>query len=240
MKRILKSLIAVMMTAILLLSVSSCGKKEKETFDSKKSESAQKNEQDTEKEGDEVISDDSENNNSSPDSETEISDEKKAEQTIFAYVSAAKKLDFAEMDKYISDSNSLPILDAYRESYSKYSISDKRIKELCRARLGTYHFTPVAYKKSGNKVVVTVKLSRVNMESLANKWMETLGNNYPEYTSLTEEQMTPEVVDVLIQTMIDVLNTSEATVEEQKDFVVENKNGNWIINAKNEDFFPSN
>ena len=28
--------------------------------------------------------------------------------------------------------------------------------------------------------------------------------------------------------------------EEQKDFVVENKNGNWIINAKNEDFFPSN
>ena len=25
-----------------------------------------------------------------------------------------------------------------------------------------------------------------------------------------------------------------------KDFVVENKNGNWIINAKNEDFFPSN
>ena len=78
------------------------------------------------------------------------------------------------------------------------------------------------------------------MESLQNKWLETLGNEYPEYTNLTEEQMTSKTVDVLIQVMIDVLKNAETSIEEQKDFIVENKNGSWVIKAKNEDFFPAN
>ena len=170
----------------------------------------------------------------------EETDVQKAEKAVNAYVEAAKKLDFDTMNKYISDSKTLPILDSYTEAYSKYGISESRIKELSKAMLGTYKIVPVAAAKNGSGVKVSVKISRVNMESLQNKWLETLGNEYPEYTNLTEEQMTSKTVDVLIQVMIDVLKNAETSIEEQKDFIVENKNGSWVIKAKNEDFFPAN
>lgn len=178
-----------------------------------------------------------------PNDTTNLSDEEsvqKAKDTITAYVDAAKKLDFDTMDKYISDSKVLPILNSYTEAYSKYGISDSRIKELSKARLGTYHISVLNAKKSSSGVDVTVKIARPNMESLQNKWLEILCNEYPEYTTLTDEQMNSKTVDVLIQVMIDVLKNSEPVVEEEKNFTVENKNGSWIIKAKNEDFFPTN
>lgn len=238
MKIASRLLLITAITAILFSAVS-CGKKD---ADNKKN-----NKPDTVVEA--VTKTDKENIDSKePDTDTgsseapqaEATDEQKAENAVLMYVDAAKKLDFDTMDKYISDSKVLPILDSYTEAYSRYGISDSRIKELSKARLGTYKIEPIASKKSGNAVNVTVKISRVNMESLQNKWMETLCNEYPEYTNLTEEQMTQKTVDVLIQVMIDVLKNAEPAIEEQKDFLVENKSGSWIIKAKNEDFFPAN
>ena len=170
----------------------------------------------------------------------EDTDEQDAINCIASYVKAAKKLDFNAMSKFISDSSTLPILDSYRDAYSKYNITDSRIKELCIARLGTYKFIVQSTNKIESGVSVKVKIFMVNMESLQNKWMEKICNNYPEYASLTEEQMTSEVVDVLIKTMIEVLNESESSETIIKDFEVKKNNNSWIINAKNSDFFISN
>lgn len=169
-----------------------------------------------------------------------LTQEEKAINILNSYVNAAKKLDFDAMGKYISDNNSLPILESYRQAYSRYAIDDQRIQELCKARLSTYKITPVSAVKNGSDMIVKANISMVNMESLENKWMETLCNKYPEYTTLTSDEMTPEVVDVLIQTMIDVLNEADSTVEVQKDFMLKANGDSWIINAKNEDIFPSN
>ena len=169
-----------------------------------------------------------------------LTDEEKAVKIINSYVNAAKKLDFDEMSKYISDNNSLPILDSYTDAYARYSVSDERIQELCKARLSTYQITPLSVSKNGNSFVVKTNISMVNMDSLENRWMEVLCDRYPEYTSLSSDEMTPEVVDVLIQTMIDVLKEAETSIEVQKDFVLQKNESSWIINAKNEDFFPSN
>ena len=171
--------------------------------------------------------------------EKALTDEEKAINLISSYVLAAKKLDFETMGKYITDSNSLPILESYRQAYSKYSISDDRIKELCRARLSTYKITPVSASKNSTGIVVNVSISMVNMESLQNKWMETLCDKYPEYTTLAEDEMTPEVVDVLIETMIEVLKDAQTSVEIKKDFTINTNTDIWVINANNEDFFPS-
>ena len=93
--------------------------------------------------------------------------------------------------------------------------------------------------KNGSDIIVNVSISTVNMESLQNKWMETLCNKYPEYTTLSEDEMTPEVVEVLIETMIDVLKEAEASEEIKKDFTVNTNSESWVINANNGDFFPS-
>jgi len=167
-------------------------------------------------------------------------DEKAAKDVINSYITAAKKLDFDLMNKYITDNRELPILESYKQAYSPYSISEERIAELCKARLGTYKFTVGDLNKSGNEIIATVSISMVNMESLQNKWMETLCNKYPQYTTLGADEMTPEVVDILIQTMIDVLKDSAPTVYVKKEFTLPQNGESWIINGKNEDFFPSN
>lgn len=227
MKYILKILfITVAISSVILMS--SCSKKEKT---------------DTDKNTDSIITEDTsapvDEKNTENEKNTVITDEEKAVNIINSYVNAAKKLDFESMSRYISD-NRLPILDSYREAYAVYSVSDERIRELCKARLSTYKITPVSAAKNENNIVVKTNISMVNMESLENKWMETLCNKYPEYTALAADEMTPEVVDVLIQTMIDVLKEAESTIEVQKDFTLTAKGDSWIINAKNEDFFPSN
>ena len=144
------------------------------------------------------------------------------------------------MNKYIPGENTLPILESYRKAYSKYDISESRIEELCKARLATFSVSPISSIKSGENVIVTAKIMTVNMELLQNKWLETLCNKYPEYASLSEEEMTAENVDVLIQVMIDVLKKAEPTEESKKDFVLTPKNGSWIIGATSEEIFPSN
>jgi len=168
------------------------------------------------------------------------SDENKALEIINSYVAAAKKLDFEAMNKFITDNNELPILESYKQAYAPYSISEERIEELCKARLGTYKIKAGAAVKNGDDIIATVSISMVNMESLQNKWMENLCNKYPEYTTLADDEMTPEVVDVLIQTMIDVLKESSPSVDVKKEFKLTRSGDSWIINAKNEDFFPSN
>lgn len=171
--------------------------------------------------------------------EKSLSDEEKAINLVNSYVNAAKNLDFEKMEKYITDSSTHPILESYRQAYAKYSIADEKIKELCKARLGTYKITPISAVKNGSDIIVNVSILMVNMESLQNKWMETLCNKYPEYTTLSDEEMTPEVVEVLIETMIEVLNKAEAIEEIKKDFTVNTNSEPWVINANNGDFFPS-
>lgn len=236
--KIASRLLLITAVTALLFSAVSCGKKDADKKKNDKTDSVV--ETVTETDDDSSESKEVGTVDNADETQSDADDEQKAENAVSAYVDAAKKLDFDTMDKYISDSKVLPILDSYTEAYSRYGISDSRIKELSKARLGTYKIEPIASVKSGNAVNVTVKISRVNMESLQNKWMETLCNEYPEYTNLTEDQMTQKTVDVLIQVMIDVLKNAEPTIEEQKVFPVENKNGSWVIKAKNEDFFPAN
>jgi len=171
--------------------------------------------------------------------EKALTNEEKAINLVNSYVNAAKNLDFETMGKYITDSGTHPVLESYRQAYSKYSIADEKIKELCKARLGTYKITPISAVKNGSDIIVNVSILMVNMESLQNKWMETLCNKYPEYTTLSDEEMTPEVVEVLIETMIEVLNKAEASEEIKKDFTVNTNSEPWVINANNGDFFPS-
>lgn len=231
-------LLLIITVVSIVLAGTSCGKDNTNKKEPEKTKDSIETVTEPEKKEEETDTD--KNTGETPAEVPEETDVQKAEKAVNAYVAAAKKLDFDTMNKYISDSKTLPILDSYTEAYSKYGISESRIKELSKAMLGTYKIVPVAAAKNGSGVKVSVKISRVNMESLQNKWLETLGNEYPEYTNLTEEQMTPKTVDVLIQVMIDVLKNAETSIEEQKDFIVENKNGSWVIKAKNEDFFPAN
>lgn len=182
-----------------------------------------------------------ENENKKTENEDELDEDvKAANDVINLYIAAAKKLDFDSMNKFITDNKELPILESYKQAYAPYSISDARIAELCKARLGTYKFTIGDLAKNGDDIIATISISMVNMESLQNKWMETLCNKYPEYTTLADDEMTSEVVDVLIQTMIDVLKDSTPTVDVKKEFKLTKNGDSWIINGKNEDFFPSN
>lgn len=179
-----------------------------------------------------------------PKAENETSSPEKHEQTpteaFSAYVSAAKKLDLKSMETYIAVENTIPFLESYKKAYSRYGIGDKRIEQLCKARLATYLFDVKGESVNGSEALITAEISTVNMELLQNKWMETLCNNYPEYAALSEDEMTAENVDVLIQVMIDVLNEAKPDVKTTKDFTLTNKNGVWTLNASPEDIFASN
>lgn len=237
MKKIFKSIFAVFMIAVLSMTLISCGgkKEQKKTDKNVKTSTAEVKDE---------VSDKTEDKAENKKEEAEVplaeTDEQSARTAFSDYVSAAKKLDFKTMNKYIPGENTLPILESYRKAYSKYNISESRIEELCKARLATFSVSPISSIKSGENVIVTAKIMTVNMELLQNKWLETLCNKYPEYASLSEEEMTAENVDVLIQVMIDVLKKAEPTEESKKDFVLTPKNGSWIIGATSEEIFPSN
>lgn len=230
-----KKILMLFLALFSLIAFTSCGEKENSKVKQAETASISESEASSEEE-----SGQEEGSPALQHSESSTTDEEQAKNAVNEYVKAAKILDFKTMSNYISDSEKLPILESYTKAYAKYSVDESRIKELCRARLGTYEITPVSAEKNTGGVMVGVKIKMVNMESLQNKWMETLCDKYPEYTTLSEEEMTPEAVDVLIQVMIDVLKEAEPSVEMQKDFQLISQGGRWIINAKNEDFFPSN
>lgn len=234
-------IVSAALLIMLLFTFSGCKSKKNYTKTDKKETASESVSEKSEKEETEESGNESSDNQENEKNETTVRENNtdKAIHVINEYVSAAKKLDFNTMNKYMYNASVLPILDLDKNTYSKYSISEERIYQLCKARLSTYKITPISASAQGNDVIVTTQVSKVNMESLQNKWMEVLCNKYPEYTSLTSEQMTPEVVDRLIETMIEVLKTAEPTITETKNITVKNSAGTWKIAASNEDFFPS-